>query len=82
MNFTDLDLKNKNFLAPMAGISDLAFRTVCRSFGASLCYTEMISAKALTYKDKKTFSLLETSPEDAPLSVQLFSCEPDVLSEA
>lgn len=66
----------------MAGITDLAFRTICRRFGAGLCYSEMISAKALTYKDKKTFSLLKTNDDDAPLAVQLFGSEPEIVANA
>lgn len=64
----------------MAGITDLAFRTVCRSFGASLCYSEMVSAKALCYKDKKTFTLLKTNKEDSPLAVQLFGSDPGIVA--
>ena len=82
IEFCNLNLKNNIFLAPMAGITDLAFRTICRRFGAGLCYSEMISAKALTYKDKKTFSLLKTNDDDAPLAVQLFGSEPEIVANA
>ena len=64
----------------MAGITDLAFRTVCRSFGASLCYSEMVSEKALCYKDKKTFTLLKTNKDDSPLAVQLFGSDPGIVA--
>ena len=79
-----LELLNKNdlILAPMAGVTDLAFREIAREQGAFFCVSEMISAKALTYQDKHTFDLLKTSKEDSPLSVQLFGHEPQVLSEA
>ena len=53
MKFVNFDIKNNIFLAPMAGITDLAFRTICRECGTGLCYSEMISAKGLYYKDKK-----------------------------
>ena len=66
----------------MAGVTDLAFREIAREQGAFLCVSEMISAKALTYKDKHTFDLLKTSKEDSPLSVQLFGHEPAVLYDA
>ncbi len=82
IEFCNLTLKNNIFLAPMAGITDLAFRSVCRKFGAGLCYSEMISAKALTYNDKKTFTLLKTNLSDAPLAVQLFGSEPDIVANA
>ena len=79
-----LELLNKNdlILAPMAGVTDLAFREIAREQGAFFCVSEMISAKALTYQDKHTFDLLKTSKEDSPLSVQLFGHEPQVLFEA
>jgi len=82
MNFVDFDIKNGVFLAPMAGITDLAFRTVARDCGAGLCYSEMISAKGLVFQDKKTKELLKTNSYDEPLSVQLFGCEPDIVGEA
>ncbi len=82
IDFCGLNLKNNIFLAPMAGITDLAFRSVCRKFGAGLCYSEMISAKALTYKDKKTFTLLKTNDSDTPLAIQLFGSEPDIVANA
>ena len=82
MKFVDFDIKNKIFLAPMAGITDLAVRTVARKCGAGLCYSEMISAKGLVFQDKKTKDLLKTNEYDSPLIVQLFGCEPDIMAEA
>lgn len=82
VEFCSLKLKNNIFLAPMAGITDLAFRTVCREMGAGFCYSEMISAKALTYNDKKTYTLLKTSEADSPLGIQLFGSEPDIMANA
>ena len=81
MKFVNFDIKNNIFLAPMAGITDLAFRTVSRKFGASLCYSEMISAKGLYYKDQKTKDLLMTNTYDSPLIVQLFGNDPYIISE-
>ena len=69
MKFVDFDIKNKIFLAPMAGITDLAVRTVARKCGAGLCYSEMISAKGLVFQDKKTKDLLKTNEYDSPLIV-------------
>lgn len=74
--------KNKIFLAPMAGVTDLAFRTVCKMHGADLVVSEMISSRGLHYKDKKTSSLLKTNETEAPLIVQLFGNEPDIMAES
>ena len=57
MKIADISLKNNIFLAPMAGVTDLAFRIICDEFGAGLSYTEMVSAKALSFSDKKTGKL-------------------------
>lgn len=70
------------FLAPMAGVTDLAFRLLCREFGADMTYTEMISAKAMSFGDKKTKSLLYSQGEAAPKGVQLFGSEPQLLAGA
>lgn len=74
--------KNKLFLAPMAGITDLAFRTICRECGADLVVSEMVSSRGLHYKDKKTDLLLLTNETEAPLIVQIFGNEPDVMAES
>lgn len=66
----------------MAGVSDFAFREICSSMGAALTVTEMVSAKALVYKDEKTKSLLYSSGKDMPLACQIFGHEPDVMAEA
>ena len=73
MRIADIKLKNNIFLAPMAGVTDLAFRKICDEFGAGLSYTEMISAKALTYSDKKTRQLMQT--QNLPTAVQVFGSE-------
>ncbi len=78
MNFYD----NKIFLAPMAGVTDLAFRTLCKEYGADLVVSEMVSSRGLHYKDKKTKELLQTNDTETPLIVQLFGNEPDVMAEA
>lgn len=69
-------------LAPMAGVSDFAFRTVCRELGAALTTTEMVSAKALVYKDEKTKALLYIPESEHPSAVQIFGHEPEVMAEA
>lgn len=73
---------DKIFLAPMAGITDLAFRTLCKEYGADLVVSEMVSSRGLHYKDKKTKELLMTNETEAPLIVQLFGNEPEVMAEA
>ncbi len=70
------------WLAPLAGYSDLPFRLLCREHGAAVACTEMVSAKGLLYASPGTETLLRTTPEDAPLVVQLFGSEPEPLAEA
>ena len=65
----------------MAGVTDKAFRLMARQFGCGLEYSEMISAKALTYQNKKTFELLDTTDEDDYINIQLFGSEPDIMAE-
>lgn len=69
-------------LAPMAGITDSAFRTICRKFGAAGTYTEMVSAKALSFNDKKTKTLLSITQGERPCAAQIFGSEPDLCAEA
>lgn len=69
-------------LAPMAGVTDFAFRKICREQGAALTTTEMVSAKALVYKDEKTKSLLYIPEHDHPCAAQIFGHEPEIMAEA
>ena len=69
-------------LAPMAGVSDFAFRRICREHGAALTTTEMVSARALVYKDEKTKALLYIPPDEHPCAAQIFGHEPEVMAEA
>ena len=78
----DIELCGNLTLAPMAGVTDFAFRRVCRSLGAALTTTEMVSAKALVYKDEKTKSLLYIPEDEHPCAAQIFGHEPDVMAEA
>ena len=73
--------QNSVALAPMAGVTDLAFRTVCREAGAQYTVSEMVSAKALTYGDKKSRALMVRGEGEQPYAVQLFGSEPEVLAE-
>jgi len=69
-------------LAPMAGVTDLAFRTICREFGAGLTYTEMVSAKALVYQDGKTRGLLKLGDNEHPAGVQIFGSDAACMADA
>jgi tRNA-dihydrouridine synthase B len=82
MNIGHLYLKNNIFLAPMAGITDLPFRTIARSFGCGLAFTEMVSGSGLVRGTEKTFRYLASSPADRPLGVQLFGNDPATLAAA
>lgn len=76
----NVELKNNVVLAPMAGITDITFRTICKSFGVGLVYTEMISAKGLYYKDIKTEQLMKIKEENRPVSLQIFGSDPDIMA--
>ena len=77
----DVTLDNNIILAPMAGVTDLPFRLLCREQGAGLLCMEMVSAKAIMYNNKNTEALLEIHPDELPVSLQLFGSDPDIISE-
>ena len=77
----NVELPNRYVLAPMAGVTDLPFRLLCKEQGAGLLCMEMISAKALRYKNKNTKALLAIDPREYPVSLQLFGEDPDIISE-
>ncbi len=77
----NVELSNPYILAPMAGVTDLPFRLLCKEQGAGLLCMEMISAKAIQYNNKNTKALLEIHPEEEPVSLQLFGSDPEVISE-
>lgn len=68
-------------LGPMAGVTDLPFRLLCRECGADLIYTEMVSAKGILYQNKNTNALLEVSPKERPVALQLFGEDPQIMAE-
>ena len=82
VNIADVKLDGRLSLAPMAGVTDFAFRRVCRELGAAMTTTEMVSAKALVYKDEKTRSLLYMPEREHPGAVQIFGHEPEIMAEA
>ncbi len=77
----NIKLQGNLILAPMAGVTDLPFRMLCKEQGADLVYTEMVSAKAIMYNNNKTEDLLRTDPSERPVTLQLFGSDPDVISE-
>ena len=76
-----VELPNPVILAPMAGVSDLPFRLLCSEQGAGLVCMEMVSAKAIAYRNRNTEKLMETDPREHPVSLQLFGSEPDLMAE-
>lgn len=81
LSIGNVKLDSPLILAPMAGVSDLPFRVLCKEQGAGLVCTEMVSAKAILYKNKNTESLMEIDSSEHPVSLQLFGSDPDVISE-
>ncbi|WP_084234974.1 tRNA dihydrouridine synthase DusB [Papillibacter cinnamivorans] len=81
MRIGKVEIKSPLALAPMAGVTDLAFRTVCRELGAGYTCTEMVSAKALCYQDKKTRQLLKLGEGEHPAAVQIFGSDPVCMAE-
>lgn len=74
--------EGKVFLAPMAGVTDLPFRLICKEYKASLLYTEMINSKAVCYEDKNTFEMIKVEAEEQPVVVQIFGSEPEFMGES
>ena len=77
----NVELANNIILAPMAGVSDLPFRLLCKEQGAGLVCMEMISAKAIYYNNKNTDLLMEIHPDEGPVSLQLFGSDPVIMGE-
>ena len=82
MKFRDFEVEKEVFLAPMAGVTDLPFRLICKELGCGLLYTEMINAKALCYDDKNTKKMLNILDEEHPVAVQIFGSEPEFMGKA
>lgn len=82
MKFNDFELDNEVFLAPMAGVTDLPFRLICKEHGCGLLYTEMINAKALCFEDSKTKKMLNINEKEFPVAVQIFGSEVEYMAKA
>ncbi|MEG1870541.1 MAG: tRNA dihydrouridine synthase DusB [Peptostreptococcaceae bacterium] len=82
MKIKNLEFENPVFLAPMAGVTDIAYRGICKEMGCSLVYTEMVSAKGLYYNSKNTSAIMRISHEEKPVALQIFGSEPNVMAYA
>ena len=82
MKIGNVEIKNKVIIAPMAGVSNIAFRTIMKEFGAGLIYAEMVSDKALTYNNQKTFEMIKVLDEEKPLAMQIFGSDVESMVEA
>lgn len=82
MKIGNVELKNKVFLSPMAGVTDLPFRLICKEQNCGMLYTEMINAKALCYDDENTKKMLKIEDEEHPVAVQIFGSDPEFMGRA
>lgn len=80
MKIGSIKLDNNVFLAPMAGVTDMAFRIICKEMGAGLVVTEMVSAKGMYYKDEKTKELTSVTEIERPVAIQIFGSDPDIMA--
>ncbi|CCQ94801.1 putative tRNA-dihydrouridine synthase 1 [[Clostridium] ultunense Esp] len=81
MKIGNLELENNMVLAPMAGITDKAYRIICKEMGAGLVVSEMVSSKGLYYEDKKTESLTDVGPKERPVALQIFGSDPYIMGK-
>jgi tRNA-dihydrouridine synthase B len=82
MKISNIYLENDVFLAPMAGVTDIAFRELCKDLGCGLLYTEMVSAKGLYYGSSNTQALMQISDKEKPVAIQIFGSEPKIMANA
>lgn len=80
MKIGNVTIENNLILAPMAGVTDLPFRLLCKEEGCGLLYTEMVSAKAILYKNRNTEELMQVMPQENPIALQLFGSDPDIMA--
>ncbi|MCX7711601.1 MAG: tRNA dihydrouridine synthase DusB [Clostridia bacterium] len=81
MKIGNVELKNNVFLAPMAGVTDMPFRVLCKEQGCGFVYTEMVSAKGIHYNDEKSFKLTALAEEEKPAGVQIFGSDPRIMAD-
>lgn len=77
----DLEIKNISALGPMAGVTDMPFRVLCKEQNCGILYTEMVSAKAILYNNKNTKELIAVEKDENPIGLQLFGSDPDIMAE-
>lgn len=77
----NVEINNNVFLAPMAGITDVPYRSICKEFGVGLTYSEMISAKGMYYNDEKTRLLMKKAKKETPFAVQIFGSDADIMAK-
>ena len=82
MKIGNVELKNKVFLSPMAGVTDLPFRLICKEQDCGMLYTEMVNSKALCYDDENTKKMLKIEDEEHPVAVQIFGSDPEFMGRA
>ena len=82
MHIGNVEINSQLYLAPMAGVTDMAFRQICRELGAGMSCTELVSAKALCYQDKKSRGLLKLAPNEKPAAAQIFGSDIPCMAEA
>ena len=80
MKIGNIELKNNVFLAPMAGVTDLPFRILCKEMGAGLVVSEMVSSKGMYYKDPGTKHLTQVDPKERPIAIQIFGSDPKIMA--
>lgn len=80
IKIANLSLKSPVIVAPMAGVTDISYRKICKMAGAALLCTEMVSAKAILYNNRNTSELLKRDPDESPLSIQLFGSDPEIMA--
>ncbi len=81
MKIGNVEIANRIFLAPMAGITDKPYRSICKEMGVGLTYTEMVSAKGIFYHDEKTQKLTERAENETPFAIQIFGSDADIMAE-
>lgn len=80
MKIANIEFGNSVFLAPMAGVTDISFRGLCKEMGCGLVYTEMVSAKALYYESQNTMELMRIADEEKPVAIQMFGSDPKIMA--
>ena len=81
MKIGNVKLENNVFLAPMAGVTDMPFRILCKEMGCGLVYSEMVSAKGMFYQSKNTGKLLDVDQRERPVALQLFGSDPEIMAD-